>query len=270
MRIVEKLLRQVIREELQQVGVLNEVVKNIHGYVVRGRGDVIWSYDKMSIPKQDNPFVGGSAAFEDWYNDGTQSVRFKGVRNAGTPYEEEYAGRSYVYIREDDWVLIPTLWDQTPGIAQVFAIEHKSAANVPGANPTDSIPVARLRFATASGDPMTDVGLAFLARLGSDKTVGGETGRERAQRKATDFMNFHKSGVEAREEREDRRAEREMRRAEREMRNAPPPVQASAPAAPPPRTIRRVGGVAAPPPPRKPIEMSGDELRDFLGIRRRE
>jgi hypothetical protein len=65
-------------------------------------------------------------------------------------------------------------------------------------------------------------------------------------------MRFHKSGVEAREERAERRAEREMKRAEREMRKDPPPAP-----------------VAAPPPPKKPIEMSGDEVRDFLGLPRR-
>ena len=274
MRITQQLLRQIIREELIRSNLhgerITEAVKNFHGYTVRGPGDVIWSYDHMHIPKRDNPFVGGSDAFEDWYNDGAQSVSFKGVRNAGTPDQETYFGRNYVYIREWDWVLIPTLWDQTPGVAQVFKIEQKSAAGVPGAHPTDTIPVATLRFDTASGNSMENVGLAFLAKLCSNATVNGKTGRERANEKAQDYMNAHNRANDKREEQEQKRAEREMKRAEREMRNAPPPVQAAAPAAPPPRTIRRVGGVAAPPPPKKPVEMSGDELRDFLGIKRRE
>lgn len=272
MKITERQIRQIIREELLKVhnAILSEAVKDLHGYSVTSPDSVVWGPDKMSIPRSQNPFVGGSPAFESWFNDGEQSVRFKGVRNAGTPDEETYFGRSYIYINEGDWVLIPTIWEQTPGPAKVFAIEQKSAAQVPGAYPNDTIPVARLRFDTPTGASMVNVGLAFLAKLCSDATVGGESGRDRAWQKASRFMQAHKAGEERRAEREEKRAEREMKRAEREMRAGPPPTALTQPAASAPRTIRRVGGVAAPPEPKKPTSMSGDEIRDMLGIRRRE
>jgi hypothetical protein len=138
---------------------------------------------------------------------------------------------------------------------------------VPGADDMDTVPVATLRFDLPGARSLSNVGLAFLVKLNSDRTIDGETGRDRAWQKCSDAMRAYRSGVDAREEREARTAEREARRAAREMQlpppEAPPPVR-------PLTALRRPGGVAAPPPPRKPVSMSGDEVRDMLGLRRRE
>lgn len=51
-------------------GSLSEAVRNTHGYSIRGVDDVKWSRSRSSIPVSSNPFVGGSSAFNSWYNDG--------------------------------------------------------------------------------------------------------------------------------------------------------------------------------------------------------
>jgi hypothetical protein len=272
MRITQQQLRQIIREELVRsmgLGLLSEAVKDLHGYSVSSPSDVVWGPDKMIYPKERNPFVGGSPAFESWYNDGQQSVRFKGVRNVGTPDEETYFGRSYIYFNEGDWVLVPTIWDQMGAPAQILTIEQRPVGGVTGAEDMDTVPVATLRFDLPGARTLTNVGLAFLVKLNSDRTMDGETGRDRAWQKSSDAMSAYRSGVDSREEREARAAEREARRAAREMQLSPPPPETPPPARPL-TALRRPGGVAAPPPPRRPVAMSGDEVRDMLGLRRRE
>ena len=133
---------------------------------------------------------------------------------------------------------------------------------IEGADATDTIPLANITWSEFGGQgPSRDVGLAFLVKVGKRDPLGS----------ASAAMGYYRTGRDEMEEKEARRAEREARRAEREMARgpaAPPPVEMTPP--PAPRTIRRVGGVAAPTPERKPVSMSGDEVRDMLGLRRRE
>ena len=259
MLVKEALLRALIREEL---GRLDEAVRNNYGYTVYGAEDVQWSPDKRMIPKERNPFVGSSPAYHSWYNDGQQNIRWsKDIEPpGGDPYK--IRGSTAIYFNEGDYVIIPTIDASVPG--RIVAIYHKDplAMGIEGADATDTIPLARITWSEFGGQgPSNDVGLAFLVKVGSRDPLGS----------ASAAMGYYRSGRDEMEEREARRAEREARRAEREMARgpaAPPPVEMTPP--PAPRTIRRVGGVAAPPPAPKPVSMSDDEVRAMLGLRRRE
>ena len=261
MLLNEALLRALIREEL---GRLDEAVRNTYGYSVYGASDVQWSPDKRMIPKERNPFVGSSPAYHSWYNDGQQSIRWS--KQIERPNEDPYTlrGSTAIYFKEGDYVIIPTIGAEVPG--KIMSIYHKDAMSmgVPGADPTDSIPLANISWSEFGGSgPSMDVGLAFLVKVGSRDPIGS----------ASSAMGYYRAGKDAQEEREERRAEREARREERRMAagmSAPPPEADVPPVAPPPRTIRRVGGVPAPAPAPKPVSMSDDEVRDMLGLRRRE
>ena len=259
MLVSEALLRALIREELGQ---LDEAVRNNYGYTVYGAEDVQWTPDKRMIPKARNPFVGSSPAYHSWYNDGQQNVRWsKEIEPpGGDPYK--IRGSTAIYFNEGDYVIIPAIDASVPG--KIMAIYHKDAAamGIPGADATDTIPLARISWTEFGGTgPSNDVGLAFLVKVGKRDPLGS----------ASAAMGYYRAGKDAQEEREERRAEREARRAERDAARGPvaaPPVEMTPP--PAPRTIRRVGGVPAPAPAPKPVSMTGDEVRGMLGLRRRE
>jgi len=259
MLVKEALLRALIREEVER---LDEAVRNNHGYTVYNTEDVQWTPDKRMIPKERNPFVGSSPAYNSWYNDGQQSVRWSKEISppGGDPYK--IRGSTDIYFNEGDYVIIPTIDASIPG--RIVAIYHKDAAamGIPGADRTDVVPLANITWSEFGGQgPSRDVGLAFLVKVGKRDPLGS----------ASSAMSYYRSGRDEMEEKEARRAEREARRAERDAARGPlaaPPAEMTPPAAP--RTIRRVGGVAAPPPAPRPMSMSGDEIRDMLGLKRRE
>ena len=261
MLMSEALLRVLIREELSR---LDETVRENYGYVVRTQEDVTWSPDKRMLPKERNPFVGSSPAYHSWYNDGVQIVR--GMRKTTNRFgEEESSGFSNaVYFNVGDYVIIPTIGSELPGM--IGTIYHKDpvALGVPGAVPGDTIPMATIIWSEFGGTgPSRDVGLAFLVKIGSRDPLTS----------ATNAMAFYRKGRDEQEEKAERRSERETRREEKMKAAAPvmpPPVTSMA--APAARPLRRPGGVAPPMPPRtaKPIEMSGDEVRDMFGLKRRE
>lgn len=259
MRSNETLLRALIREEIES---LDEVVRNTYGYSVYSDGDVQWSPDKRMIPKERNPFVGSSPAYHSWYNDGQQSIRWS--KQIERPNEDPYTlrGSTAIYFNEGDYVIIPTIGAAVPG--RIMAIYHKdpAAMGVQGADATDTIPLARISWSEFGGQgPSNDVGLAFLVKVGSRDPLGS----------ASAAMSYYRTGRDEMEEREERRAEREARKSEREAARGPvPPSPMETVPPPPPRTIRRAGGVAAPPSPRAPVSMTDDEVRDMLGLKRRE
>ena len=261
----EALLRVLIREEL---GRLDEAVRENYGYVVRTQEDVTWpglgiAGDKRMLPKERNPFVGSSPAFHSWYNDGVQVMR--GARKTTNRFGEVETTlySNAVYFKERDYVIIPTIGAELPGM--IGTIYHKDpvALGVPGAVPGDTIPLASIIWSEFGGTgPSTDVGLAFLVKIGSrDPSTS-----------AANAMAFYRKGRDEQEEKAERRSERETRREEKMKAAAPPPPPVTSMAAPAARPLRRPGGVAPPMPPRtaKPIEMSGDEVRDMFGLKRRE
>lgn len=260
MLMSEALLRALIREELSR---LDETVRENYGYVVRTQEDVTWSPDKRMLPKERNPFVGSSPAYHSWYNDGVQIVR--GMRKTTNRFgEEESSGFSNaVYFDVGDYVIIPTIGSELPGM--IGTIYHKDpvALGVPGAVPGDTIPMATIIWSEFGGTgPSRDVGLAFLVKIGSRDPLTS----------ATNAMAFYRKGRDEQAEKAERRSERETRREEKMKAIAPPQPLVTTPAAPAARPLRRPGGVAPPMPPRiaKPIEMSGDEVRDMFGLKRRE
>jgi len=260
MLLREDLLRALIREEL---GRLDETVRENYGYVVRTQEDVTWTPDKRMIPKERNPFVGSSPAFHSWYNDGVQVMR--GARKTTNRFGEVETTlySNSIYFKEGDYVIIPTAGAELPG--RIGTIYHKDpvALGVPGAVPGDTIPMATIIWSEFRGNgPDRDVGLAFLVKIGSlDPSTS-----------ATNAMAYYRKGRDEQEEKAERRAERETRREEKMKAAAPPPPPVTSMAAPAARPLRRPGGVAPPMPPRtaKPIEMSGDEVRDMFGLKRRE
>jgi len=260
MQVTEALLRVLIRESLSRI---DEAVKNTYGYTVYSADDVKWSPDKRRRPKEINPFVGSSPAYHSWYNDGVQIVR--GLRKTINRFGEEDTSpfSNAVYFNEGNYVIIPTIGASIPG--KIMAIYHLNAADlgVPGADPTDTIPLANISWSEFGGQgPSTDVGLAFLVRVGSRDPMAS----------ASAAMAYYRAGRDAQDEREERRAEREARREEKRLAAMPPPEPTPV-APPPPRTIRRVGGVPAPLPPPKPMEMTPAELarwKEQMGLRSRE
>jgi len=260
MLVSEALLRALIREEL---GRLDEAVRENYGYVVRTQEDVTWTPDKRMIPKERNPFVGSSPAYHSWYNDGVQIVR--GLRKTTNRFgeEESSAFSNAVYFKEGDYVIIPTVGAELPG--RIGTIYHKDAAvlGVQGAVQGDTIPMATIIWSEFRGSgPDRDVGLAFLVKIGSlDPSTS-----------ATNAMAYYRKGRDEQEAKAERQSEREARREEKMKAAAPPQPLVTTPAAPAASPLRRPGGVAPPMPPRiaKPIAMSGDEIRDKFGLKRRE
>jgi hypothetical protein len=260
MLVSEALLRALIREEL---GRLDEAVRENYGYVVRTQEDVTWTPDKRMIPKERNPFVGSSPAYHSWYNDGTQSIRWS--KEIERPNADPYLlrGSTAIYFNEGDYVIIPTIGAELPG--RIGTIYHKDPVvlGVPGAVPGDTIPMATIIWSEFRGTgPSTDVGLAFLVKIGSKDPLGA----------ATSAMTFYRKGRDEQAEKAELRAGREARREEKMKAAAPPQPLVTTPAAPTASPLRRPGGVAPPMQPRiaKPIAMSGDEVRDMFGLKRRE
>jgi hypothetical protein len=251
-------------EEVQRGSQLSEAVRDTHGYSIRSVEDVKWSRSKASTPVSSNPFVGGSSAFNSWYNDGQMKKGFMQTIARDTPDERRRWMNMDVLFNEGDHVIIPALdridGDFTlPGV--IMRIHHLSAADegVRGAGEYDSIPLVNIRWQLSGGGGMQTrwlmgVGLAFLHRVAGPKGYN-------AHENASDAMKRHRSGAPS----ESPRRERERQRDERPA--SPPPA-----AEPPPsRTIRRVGGVpsASERPPSKPVSMSSDDVRQMLGLKRR-
>jgi hypothetical protein len=276
MRLSESRIRQIIREEAHRVlleaafdefprETLAEAVRNTHGYSVSSVEDVRWSRSKASTPATSNPFVGGSSAFNSWYNDGQMKKGFMQTIARDTPDERRRWMNMDVLFNEGDHVIVPTLdridGDFTlPGV--IMRIHHLNAADegVPGAGPYDSIPLVNIRWQTTGRDGLRTrwlmgVGLAFLHR------VAGPRGHN-AHEAASDAMQRHRAGPPREPARDpERRGGRDSMR----------PIDEPPPTPPTGRTIRRVGGVPSPGerPAPKPVSMSPDDVRQMLGLKRR-
>lgn len=245
MRITEARLRTIIREEL-----LREAVKDTHGYRISSIEDVKWSPDKRDIPRDKNPFVSGSPAFESWYNDGDPTTAFMVTSMAGTPDEIKKRIIQDILFKEGEFVIIPTLWDSFPMVGEIMTIHSEDASGVPDSLPSDSIPLVDVRF-EVPGKPnrwAMNVGLAFLRR------VAGKRGRDDAYNEAMAAMAQHRAGPPP-------------SKSPRRVAPGMDPVS-DAPAAP--RVLRRRPGEAPPPRQKATTDMTPDEIRAMLGISRRE
>jgi hypothetical protein len=152
------------------------------------------------------------------------------------------------YVKEGEWVIIPTLWSQYPNVYQVESVYGgpSTAQGTPSIGDYSLALCTLVRIRDGVKTRLTDVGLAFLKRVAS---------------KTKDMTDAMENAYEI------------MGSWERpktvERRSSPTP-QSDAPASPREperRVIRRVGGVAEPTV-QRPRQMSGDEVRDMLGLRR--
>jgi hypothetical protein len=166
----------------------------------------------------------------------------------GTPDQESFLMTVDDYVKLGEWVIIPTLWNEYKHVYRVESI-HGGPSRAPG---TPSIGDYSLALCTLvrikDGVPtrLNDVGLAFLKRVGSKTKDSIE-----AEEQAYEVMST-------------------WERPKSVERQSSPPPQSDAPASPREperRVIRRVGGVAEPTV-QRPRQMSGDEVRDMLGLRR--
>jgi hypothetical protein len=168
MLVTEAALRGIIRDIL-----LAEAIQNTHGYTVRGLDDVKWNADKTSIPKRANPFVGSSAAFDDWYNDGEMTKEFLLIINRDTPFEKKMLMRNDIFFKAGSFVIIPALWSM--GMKRVFQIAppgiyQESAGRIPGTSSLDSVPLVNLKDPLDPGSPgIRNVGIAFLRNVGGPR-----------------------------------------------------------------------------------------------------
>jgi hypothetical protein len=168
MLVTETVLRGIIRDVL-----LAESIQNTHGYTVSDLYDVKWNADKMGIPKRANPFVGSSAAFDDWYNDGEMTKEVLLIINRDTPFEKKILLRNDVFFKEGSFVIIPSLWAM--GKKKVFQIAppgiyQASAERIPGSGRLDSVPLVDLKDPSNPGAPATEkVGIAFLRNVGGPR-----------------------------------------------------------------------------------------------------
>ena len=235
-------LRRLVRS------ILLETVKDNHGVFVSSLSDVTWSPDKNAIPFRDNPFVGGSPAFAAWLNDGETKRRFRKEMYVGTPDATSFLMTVDDYVKEGEWVIIPTLWDEYKHVYRVESI-HGGPSRVHG---TPSIGDYSLALCTLvrikDGVPtrLNDVGLAFLKRVGSKTKDSIE-----AEAQAYEVMS----------------AWERPKSVERQSSPRPQSDEPASPREPERRVIRRPGGVAEPTV-QRPRQMSGDEVRDMLGLRR--
>jgi hypothetical protein len=153
------------------------------------------------------------------------------------------------YVKEGEWVIIPTLWSQYPNVYQVESV-YGGQSTAPGTPDIGGYSLALctlVRIRDGVKTRLTDVGLAFLKRVAS---------------KTKDMSDAMENAYEVMGSWE-RPKSVETRSAASSQSDAP-----SSPRAPERRVIRRVGGVAAPAGPAAPRQMSGDEVRDMLGLRR--
>lgn len=236
-------LRRLVRS------ILLETVKDNHGVFVSSLSDVTWTPEKARIPFRDNPFVGGSPAFAAWLNDGETTRRFRKTLYPGTPDQESFLMTVDDYVKEGEWVIIPTLWSQYPNVYQVESV-YGGQSTAPGTPDIGGYSLALctlVRIRDGVKTRMNDVGLAFLKRVAS---------------KTKDMTDAMANAYEVMGSWE-RPKSVERRSAASSQSDAP-----ASPREPERRVIRRVGGVAAPAGPAAPRQMSGDEVRDMLGLRR--
>jgi hypothetical protein len=238
---------------------LNEGVRNTHGYRVSSVDDVLWSRSKASIPAPSNPFVGGTPAFESWYNDGQMKKGFMRTIGRDTPDERQAWMNMDVLFHEGDHVIIPHLDRIDPDFIEpgvIMRIHHAPAGDVRGARPGDMVPLVNIRWQIRSKEGLktrwlTNVGLAFLHRVAGPKGLN-------AHENSVDAMERHRQRPEPSSPRKEREAPASPRREEPES-------------LPQSRVVRRVGGVASPSerPAPKPAAMSSDDVRQMLGLKRR-
>ena len=229
--------------------ILLETVKDNHGVFVSSLSDVTWTPEKARIPFRVNPFVGGSPAFAAWLNDGETKRRFRKTLYAGTPDQESFLMTVDDYVKLGEWVIIPTLWSQYPNVYQVESV-YGGQSTAPGTPSIGDYSLALctlVRIRDGVKTRMNDVGLAFLKRVAS---------------KTKDMTDAMANAYEVMGSWE-RPKSVETRSAASSQSDAP-----ASPREPERRVIRRVGGVAAPGGPAAPRQMSGDEVRDMLGLRR--
>ena len=178
---------------------ITEHVQNNHGYTVRSMTDVLWNPALHSrIPFRDNPFVGGSPAFDDWQNDGSTEERVPMKINIGTPDEKKIFPMRDTYARpklegrSGDFVIIPTLWAQ--GEERVFQIVGQSggsAQHIAGTPPIGGFDLALLDLRDVmSRSIIIGVGAAFIRKVsGPAGSRGGDASPEEiAFDRARDYM----------------------------------------------------------------------------------
>jgi predicted DNA binding protein len=238
MIITESRLRSTIHKIL-----LAEAVKNRHGYVVNSISDVKWSSQKIGIPKDSNPFIGSSDAFESWYNDGQMVNTFRVMKNAGTPDEKGLIIKNDIFFPIGSFVIIPELW--SAGLERVVyqvappGIYQLSAGGVAGIGRNDSVPVVAIRDPVKPGMPgIENIGIAFLRKVGGPKADPVEATAE-----AREYMLAYKGHNE----------------------DAPGTDTSQSAARP---SVRRRPGETTPRPPVRPRDMtlSAEERAKLLGI----
>jgi hypothetical protein len=238
MIIKESRLRSEIRKML-----LAESIKDRHGYAVNSIGDVKWSSRKIDIPKDLNPFIGSSKAFESWYNDGEMTSTFRVSKNVGMPDEKSFLIKNDIFFPVGSFVIIPELWSK--GLEKVVyqvappGIYQLSAEQVPGKEKNDSVPVVAIRDPAKPGMPgIENIGIAFLRKVGGPKADLAS-----ASNAANDYMLDYKGHNE----------------------DAPgADVSQSAARA----SVRRRPGESTPRPPARPrdVTLSPEERAKLLGI----
>jgi len=171
MIIKESRLRSEIRKML-----LAESIKDRHGYAVNSISDVKWSSRKIDIPKDLNPFIGSSKAFESWYNDGEMTNTFRVSKNVGMPDEKSFLIKNDIFFPVGSFVIIPELWSK--GLEKVVyqvappGIYQLSAEQVPGKEKNDSVPVVAIKDPANPGMPAQErIGIAFLRKVGGPKAA---------------------------------------------------------------------------------------------------
>jgi len=220
-------LRRLVRS------ILLETVENNHGVFVRSLSDVTWAPEKMQIPFRGNPFVGGSPAFAAWLNDGETKRRFRKEMYVGTPDQTSFLMTVDDYVKEGEWVIIPTLWSQYPYVYQVESV-YGGQSTAPGTPDIGGYSLALctlVRIKDGVKTRMNDVGLAFLKRVAS---------------KTKDMTDALENAYVVMGSWEQPKSV-ETRTAASSQSDAP-----SSPREPGRRVIRRVGGVAAPAGPAAP------------------
>jgi hypothetical protein len=178
---------------------ITETVQNNHGYTVRSMTDVLWDPALHSrIPFRDNPFVGGSPAFDSWQNDGVTAERVPMKIHVGTPDEKKIFPMRDIYARpklegrSGDFVIIPTLWAR--GEERVFQIVGQSggsAQHIAGTPSLGGFDLALIDLRDVmSRRIITGVGAAFIRKVsGPAGSRGGDASPEEiAFDRARDYM----------------------------------------------------------------------------------
>lgn len=203
MRITESVLRKLIREELlRNINETKSITRKASGEERRVKEFVRKPVESMNNvrfrckpiikgePPEDDcddarpgsPFVATGKpgdAYSKTYNDGQETFRMTLLKKG--PRGEDEKISIFVEaptIKEDDIVIVPELLRQGKMGAGVVTMTHVLKAENYGGPAGATIPIATVKFennATDSGvgASYTNVGWAFLVRLGSFKTESG-------------------------------------------------------------------------------------------------